>query len=69
MKVRKWFCNVLIFHNNLLAHKERKCTQAFLEVIEKQGKVTCVKVRECIPPYPPSALACALEGAPASSGS
>ena len=69
MKVRKWFCNPLIFHNILLASQVRKCSQVILQVIEKQQEVTCVKVRKCIPPYPPSALACALEGAPASAGS
>ena len=69
MKVRKWFCNLLIFLNTLLASQTRKCTQVIQQVIEKPKEVTCVKVRRCIPPYPPSALACALEGAPASAGS
>ena len=60
--VRKWFCNLLIFHNSLLAYKVRECTQVILEVIENKGKLLAYKVRECVPPYPPARIRARARG-------
>ena len=50
--VRKWFCNLLIFLNCLLAYKVRECTQVILEAIENKRKLLAYKVRECVPHTP-----------------
>ncbi len=55
--VRKWFCNLLIFLNCLLAYKVRECTQVIVEAIENKRKLLAYKVRECVPPYPLRAYA------------
>ncbi len=60
--VRKWFCNLLILLNCLLAYKVRECTQVIVEAIENKRKLLAYKVRECVP-HTPYAHTRAREGA------